>query len=270
MRLPPGFQFSQGSLQDYVDCPRRFQLRYVQRVTWPALQTEPALENERHLRMGAIFHRLVHQYLAGVPVEHIARTVMDPDLGRWWHSYLEHGPVDLPQERCPELTLSTPLKDHRLAARYDLLAIDAGRRAVIVDWKTSKRRLSRSWLAERLQTRVYLYVLIQAGTHLNAGRPLEPEQVEMHYWFANFPNDPETFRYASGRYEEDEVYLVALIEEIEGRGEEEFPLSEQEENCRFCRYRSLCRRGSEAGEFDAVKDVDGFDLLFDAIDGIEY
>ena len=45
--LPEGFRFSQSSLQDYVDCRRRFQLRYLQNLAWPALQSEPALENER-------------------------------------------------------------------------------------------------------------------------------------------------------------------------------------------------------------------------------
>lgn len=29
MNLPGSFHFTQSSLQDYLDCPRRFQLRYV-------------------------------------------------------------------------------------------------------------------------------------------------------------------------------------------------------------------------------------------------
>ena len=87
MTLPPGFQFSQGSLQDYVDCPRRFQLRYLLRVAWPALEAEPALENERHLRQGAAFHRLVHQHVLGLPPERLSRTVTDEAVRRWWRNY---------------------------------------------------------------------------------------------------------------------------------------------------------------------------------------
>ena len=69
-RLPPNFQFSQGSLQDFVDCRRRFQLRYIQGVAWPALQTEPAMENERSMQQGARFHHLVHQHLHSHDPEH--------------------------------------------------------------------------------------------------------------------------------------------------------------------------------------------------------
>jgi hypothetical protein len=49
---------SQSSLQDYNDCPRRFELRYLQRLAYPAIETEPALENEKHQREGEFFHRL--------------------------------------------------------------------------------------------------------------------------------------------------------------------------------------------------------------------
>jgi hypothetical protein len=67
MRLPADFRFSPSSLQDYVDCPRRFLLRHVQQVAWPALVAEPALENERRMRLGAAFHRLVRQHFLGIP-----------------------------------------------------------------------------------------------------------------------------------------------------------------------------------------------------------
>ena len=40
------FDFSQASLQDYIDCARRFQLRYLQQLHWPAPQAEPIRENE--------------------------------------------------------------------------------------------------------------------------------------------------------------------------------------------------------------------------------
>ena len=40
------FRFSQGSLQDYVDCQRRFQLRYVVNQSWPDVQAEPLMELE--------------------------------------------------------------------------------------------------------------------------------------------------------------------------------------------------------------------------------
>ena len=50
MALPSDFQFSQNNLQDYIDCPRRFELRHLQRLQWPAPQTEPIIEQERHIQ----------------------------------------------------------------------------------------------------------------------------------------------------------------------------------------------------------------------------
>jgi hypothetical protein len=294
MTLPTDFQFSQGSLQDYVDCPRRFQLRYIQRLAWPAVEAEPALENERHLQQGAAFHRLVHQHVLGLSPEHLSSTITDKDLSRWWHNYLESGPADLPASRHPEVVLSAPVSGHRLVAKYDLIALMGSSRAVILEWKTSRKRPRRKWLAERLQTRVYPYLLIRAGSHLveigdwgleiGNWRPFQPEQVEMVYWFANFPEDPERFSYDAARYKEDGDYLASLIEEIkelalsppEGLGDEDFALTTQERRCRYCPYRSLCQRGVRAGPFDEAEDElqwgDDFEIAleFEQIAEIEY
>jgi CRISPR/Cas system-associated exonuclease Cas4 (RecB family) len=276
MSLPPDFQFSQGSLQDYVDCPRRFQLRYVQRVAWPALEAMPVLEHERYLQQGAAFHRLVHQHLMGLPARRLSRMVNDDDLRRWWRNYLETRPTDLPSARYPEVLLSAPAGDYRLVAKYDLVAVDPGERAVIVDWKTSRRRPERERLAERLQTKVYPYLLVHAGAHLNGDQPVQPGQVEMVYWFADAPADPERFTYDAAHYQADEEYLTKLIEEIANLDDDGWYLTSQERHCRFCRYRSLCQRGVAAGRFDEADDdlepgdnLD-FDLDFEQVAEIEY
>jgi CRISPR/Cas system-associated exonuclease Cas4 (RecB family) len=248
-------QFSQGSLQDYEDCPRRFQLRYVRRLRWPALEAEPALENEHHLRQGAAFHRLIQQHLSGIAVEQLSRTVNDPDLRRWWRNYLEAGPSDLPGRRYPEMVLSAPLAGARLVAKYDLIAVEADERAVIVDWKTNRKRPRREWLAERWQTRVYPYLLVRAGAQLNDGTPFQPGQVTMRYWFANAPASPIQFDYNVARYEADERRLSARLKTIGEavaslKGDELLPRADDEHRCRYCRYRSLCGRGVEAGPFE--------------------
>jgi hypothetical protein len=260
MTLPADFQFSQGSLQDYVDCPRRFQLRYLLRLAWPAVEAEPALENERHLQQGAAFHRLIHQHVLGLSPERLSSMATDKDLTRWWHNYLNSAPARQAESRYPEVLLSAPVSGHRLVAKYDLIALmgssGLGQRpspiekAIILDWKTYRKRPRRRWLAERLQTRVYPYLLVRAGSHLNEGRPFQPEQVEMVYWFANFPEDPERFPYDAAQYDEDGDYLASLVEEIKNLEDDDFPLTPQERRCRYCLYRSLCRRGVRAGPFD--------------------
>jgi len=275
MALPLDFQFSQASLQDYVECPRRFQLRYLLQLDWPAPEAEPAEEHEQHVRDGETFHRLIHQHRLGIPVEALQGEGDDEPsslLAGWWAGYLASPPPDLPEMQYPELSLSIPLGEHRLVAKLDLVAIEPGRKAVIVDWKTSRRRSSTSFLAARLQTRVYRYVLAQAGAYLNDGAPVAPEQIRMVYWFAVDPEHPETLLYDSRQYDADGRYLAGLASAIAASGEDDFPKTDDVQRCRFCPYRSLCDRGVEAGQLseDGAEDVDEPEPEFDWERGLDF
>lgn len=277
MPLPPDLQLSQGSLQDFVDCRRRFQLRYVLRRAWPAIAAEPALENERHLRLGELFHRLVQQHAVGVPVERLSRMAVDDDVSRWWRHYLDSSPANLLGAHYHELALSAPLGEFRLVGTYDLVVITPQGRAIIYDWKTSRRRPSRGWLAARLQTLVYPYLLVEASSELRPGQGIAPDQVEMVYWFADFPDQPERFAYSVEQHRENGVRLAALVQEAMELSEVggDWPLTPVEEHCRFCVYRSLCNRGVRAGEVDEAEEAAGeplavVDVDFEQIAEIEY
>jgi hypothetical protein len=274
MPLPTDFHFSASSLQDYADCPRRFQLRHILGLAWPSATAEPADEFERLLQQGSAFHRLVQQHFSGIPLQRLEKLAAGDNLRRWWRNYLESGPADLPPARYPEMDLSAPLGDYRLAAKYDLVAVDEGKHALIVDWKTAKKRPLRQWLAARLQTRVYPYLLVVAGESLSGGAPLLPEQVEMLYWFAEFPAQPERFVYDTAQYERDAAYLSALVAEIDGLGDGVFPVTDDERRCRYCVYRSLCNRGIGAGPLDEAEGegelAADFDLDFEQIAEVEY
>jgi len=155
-------------------------------------------------------------------------------------------------------------------AKYDLVVVAPDGRALIFDWKTSRRRSPQSRLAGRLQTRVYPYLLVQAGAD---------GQIEMVYWFADFPDRPERFSYNAAQYAEDGGYLAGLLEQIAtlSLGNGIFPLTEVEERCLFCVYRSLCDRGAAAGSLDEIEfdepELDfaiEIDLDFEQIAEIEY
>ncbi|KAF0107293.1 MAG: hypothetical protein FD146_1771 [Anaerolineaceae bacterium] len=243
--LPAGFTFSQSSLQDYSDCPRRFQLRYIEQLKWPAVESEPALENERRQQEGQLFHRLVQQRLIGLPADKLTPLASTLDLRRWWENYLTH-PIDdvSGYAQYVEVTLSAPVGTCRLLAKYDLVAVRDGR-AVIFDWKTSHKRPRDEWMAARMQTRVYRALLVQAGTHLNGGKPFEPEQVEMVYWYADFPSEPARFPYNAAQHKRDWDGLTGIVNEIANH--RVFPLTEDEKKCAYCPYRSYCNRGVAAG-----------------------
>ena len=241
MTLPPGFAFSQSSLHAYADCPRRFQLRYLLGTRWPAAGDEPSIEREQRMRQGAAFHHLVHQHTLGIPVEKLTPLAAQGDLRRWWNAYLNAAPAHLPTTlRRAEVRLSTPIDKYRLLARYDLLAIDPGRQAVIVDWKTEQYRPRRAQLAKRWQTLVYPFVLARAGRPINANAPILPEQIEMIYWFANYPAQTERFAYDRAQHTQTEQTLLALIHKIKAHQEAIWPLTDDANKCRYCTYRTLC------------------------------
>jgi len=323
MTLPTNFRFSQASLADYLDCPRRFQLRYLLEQAWPAVESEPLLERERLAELGRRFHKLIQQHVEGLSAETLTASIGEPELARWWQSYLASLTTtlsDLPEKRRAEVAMSIPITatslrgarsatkqspdqstetallpstpaslrsasardalavtpGYRLTAHFDLIAGDDDR-AVIVDWKTEQRQPARERLLQRVQTRVYRYVLTVAQQ-----RP--PGTVSMIYWFAQYPDQPVTLPYDAAQYAADHQYLSELIEEIENLARDsgelvrtpspgfEWPKTPDERKCAYCVYRSLCNRGVRAGTGDPGEE--DFDLVarinIDQIDAIEY
>jgi CRISPR/Cas system-associated exonuclease Cas4 (RecB family) len=270
MAIPADLQFSQASLQDFVDCPRRFHLRYVLKVAWPAVAAEPVEEYERHQQLGLTFHRMVQQHLLGLPEARLARMATDPDLERWWRNYCVYRPAEMLPDamRYPEATLTAALTERRLLAKYDLVVIQPGLRAVIFDWKTSPTRTKPLTLKARLQTRVYRYLLARAGVHLNAGQPFDPAQIEMIYWFAEHPEAPVRLPYDDMQNREDDHYLTALIDQITTLDDADFAPTDDERRCKYCPYRSYCDRGIKAGalgddEAETVEDIVELRVGFD-------
>ncbi|MBN1640636.1 MAG: PD-(D/E)XK nuclease family protein [Anaerolineae bacterium] len=272
MTLPTRFTFSQSSLQDYVDCARRFQLRYVRNVRWPVVERGPAGEWEQRARQGAAFHRLVQQHEAGIPRAQLDAFAEAAGVVDWWQTYLRAPPQDLPTEiRRVEIALTAPLAGYRLTARYDLLAVDAGQSAAIVDWKTGSAKQSRAWLERRMQTLVYRWVLAEAGASVTGGESIAPRQVSLLYWFAG-GRQPERFSYSAAEHAEVGARLAALVREIAALPPTEWPLTDKEAACAYCAYQTLCGREGAQGEDapEPARDEDVFDVDLEQIAEIEF
>jgi hypothetical protein len=112
---------------------------------------------------------------------------------------------------------------------------------------------------ERLQTRVYPYLLVRAGAALNGGTAFQPGQVEMIYWFTEPDQPPERLLYSAEQFAEDGQYLLDLIQQIAGHQPEAFTMTDAEARCRYCVYRSLCNRGAQAGSL-ADEAAAGYEL----------
>src|SRR4051794_5953354 len=113
MNLPDDFQFSQSSLQDFADCPRRFYLKYIRQLHYPAAESAPLREFEQSMERGKQFHHLVHQHQIGIRPEALTETIPDELIETWWENYLRDALKDLPTRRFPEITLSAPLASRR-------------------------------------------------------------------------------------------------------------------------------------------------------------
>ncbi len=277
MPLPADFQFSQSSLQDFVECPRRFQLRHIERRAWPAAPSEPVLEQERHMIQGMAFHRMVQQYWMGVPEERLSCLAQDEPLRQWWSNYRRCGPKVSNGKAFVEFSLAAAIQGYRLVAKYDLVLANPDGGVTIYDWKTARRRTRREALSAHLQTRVYRYLMARAGGRFNSGEILPAESIRMVYWFAGFPEDPETFGYSPAQHAADGAYLSDLVEEIAGMSAGgEFPAGARETACLYCVYRSLCGRGVRAGSFSEIEDElpgeigSGLDFDFDQIAEIAF
>jgi hypothetical protein len=198
----------------------------------------------------------------------------------------------------PELSLSAPLAEYRVTAQYDAIVVrhqpcveeqeapegKDNSSLLIIDWKTYRRQPSRSWLASRLQSRVYPVVLVQAGAPALNFAPsqgmaiqVKPEDIEMCYWLAEYPQTPECFSYNLAAYQADLDFIVGLITEIKERisdgsesagkpskspvPDETWSLTGDLRHCRFCNYRSLCDRGDSAGPMAEYIERDSTDHL---------
>jgi hypothetical protein len=283
MALPEGFVFSQSSLQDYIDCQRRFQLRYLHHLAWPAVEAEPYLENERRMDQGAEFHKLARQYLVGIPEAEIERSIGANDVMLlWWSNFLtsiKTGKLsmilDKDSQHFEEITLSVPIGKFRQVAKYDLLIIHSAGKVIIVDWKTSQSHPRRTWLAGRLQTHVYPFVLVGALSGLLEGWQADPSLLEMVYWFTNQPEQLERFPYNLNEYQQDVRFLTNLVVTIDQKSEPIYPLTPNVQRCLFCTYRSLCNRGIKPGDLQQLEDwqepssAEEVSLNFDQIGEIE-
>lgn len=254
--FPETFHFTQSNLQDYLDCPRRFQLRYVMSQVWPGVEAEPFLEHERYLERGVEFHRLVERHQLGIGADVLEAHIDDPEMRGWWQRYLGFEMVhQLEGQRFPELLVSVELGGGRFLGVFDLLVDVPDGRVVIFDWKTYRKMPSRQWLEARAQTRLYLLLVVLAAERV-LGREVLPEEVSMVYWCVSGAV-PVVFECFPALFDRDRAVLMDVVDRVSQVVEGVvWSLASDEEHCRFCSFRSLCGRGDRAGEIPGESNME--------------
>lgn len=273
----PDFRFSAQSLQDYNDCQRRFMLRYIQKLDWPAEESSPYLEYEQFRQKGNLFHQCVNQYFHHLDPNIIEKQIIFEDVRSWWQEFLAFIETRSFSFSISETLFQTHLGGYAVAAKYDLLVSQQNGAYTIYDWKTtaSDHRSGRKFYREKLQTILYPYVLSQCSFGSKRPSSIDPASITLTYWFPQFPAEPESFPYSSAQLEQDRSELEQTISEIVSKPTDDFAMTDNEKRCDYCVYRSYCGRGKKAGsmtseDFD-VEDFEGvLDLDIENVEEIRY
>jgi hypothetical protein len=254
MKLPVDFHFTASNLQDYLTCERRFELKAIEQRLWPALPSQPVQEQEKQMRNGILFHEYINQYFLGIPIEKITALIQDTNIQQWWNNFLSSfSDAEKAEFVAFEVPFAGYLNDYPVLAKMDAIR-HHGKQWVIYDWKTGFHLPKAQTMLKKIQSRLYPYQLVKYGARLNQGNPITAEQINMVYWFPEFPTQEIRFSYTAAQYKEDEQYLSHLMLEITRKTMGDFSLTREEKNCLYCVYRSLCGRGTFAGEFSAHED----------------
>lgn len=241
--------FHQGNLQDYMDCPYRFYLKYIRRLAWPAPLTQFDLQREEVFRKGKVFHTLVYQHSLGMPLEWLSEIADQEAVDVWWNNFLSFGTAAIEKEeqqlgtcqRYYEITLQAELNGCRLSGVLDLLLVGSNGRVCIFDWKTGYQTFVptlRAQFAERLQTKIYplLVHIVRCLPTLTV--PIHT--VRMIYWFADNPRHPIVFDMDTHQLETTRSEIVQLIHQINHA--ETYPQTTYLPRCAYCWYCTYCER----------------------------
>lgn len=268
---------NQSAFQDFLDCPRRFELHFLNETSWPAAQGSPLLKFERLTETGNRFHQLCQQFFIGIDGELLSRSITDPQLGDLWDSFLPYGRSIQSHPGLSEQILRIPFGDHFLDAKFDLIVQLPNDSFLIIDWKTAAAKPSRTILANRVQTYLYPYILKHAGEDLFPNSFSNTSSIAMQYYYPLSSSPEEFFAYSEEEETQTQHKITSLIDQIQEKMNrpDPFPMTEDQKKCQYCLYRSYCERGFDTSPLPPGLEIENEDLTnvhfnIDLIQEIDY
>lgn len=113
--------FSAVKLQHFLDCERRYELKYLLEQSWPAVSSEPVIEIEENIRKGNKFHYLLYQFFSGVPENTLIQSINKKEIADWFKAFLVFHKTMQPKIVFPEFHLFGQIGAVRISAVYDLI-----------------------------------------------------------------------------------------------------------------------------------------------------
>lgn len=230
-------------LTTFMRCQRQFQLRYVDRLSWPEIDLDEEVEKSR--QRGEDYHEVIQRVLLGVAQEPAAvgNPMLKIYLDRFlaWSEHLPDG------KQFVEFELMVPVDAHYLGGRLDLFIVGK-ERVHIYDWKSAVNPPEIETLWQHMQTRLYL-ALVSEGSEAT-GRAVGPDQVSLTYWY---PHDPPTeirLVYSEKKHAENWGILKDIAAGIDWllNQESPWPKTTDLDVCRRCPYQIIC--GRQVGSID--------------------
>jgi hypothetical protein len=233
-QLEKGFYFSQHSLDIFRTCPIRFKKKYIDGLYWSSGNNRW----DQRMQKGRYFHLMAERHFSGIPLR-MEFFEEYGELNEWIDALKRLKPEDGKSTYYPEYQIKIRDGDMLLQAKYDLVVADTNNSITIYDWKTEPYPLKKQHMKNRLQTRVYPYVMVKGGERL-IGREVKPEDVVMVYWQPTHPDVRLTFSYSQAQFEEDQAFLRDTIQKILNFDYHKYQEIQSKEYCPSCEYNFLC------------------------------
>ena len=261
--------FSAAKLQDYLDCERRYELKYILEQSWPAIPSEPVLEIEENIRKGNSFHFLVHQYFSGISEDILKNSINDEDINSWFNSFLKFIHTLQIERSFSEFPVMYQFGSIQFSAVFDLIYSTKNGEIGIIDWKTSHISPRKSTLSLKIQSILYPFLLRETAHEFFPEIDLRAKNIFMRYWYPTSPQKEYIFPYDESIHEKNRTFLSSLADEILVKKTGEFSLTRDEKKCGYCIYRSLCNRGIDAANLLDLEenglDEDNLTIDFDQL-----
>ena len=193
-----------------------------------------------NMEMGLDFHLLCERYFSGIPCDLPEEAENRELLQAWVEQLRKMIPLEPGNRYLPEYEIRMIQGELRLQAKYDLIILKADGEIEIWDWKTEDRQIRIGEVTKKMQTMVYMYLLMENGADL-FGYPINYEKVKMIYWQPQYETKRLEIPYSREKHQQYGSEIKGIVQDLHDYDFDQ-PLDKEpyEKSCKYCEFQSLC------------------------------